>query len=147
MPGLAVILTPIRIIIQSGELWYVFSALQWSIVGDQLGTGMLVTSAFELVCNVAMVVVGLFLIILFFTRRHTFPRFFIAFLLFSLVVFGTDLLVLYLLSYPGVEVTPLEIGELIRLALYTTIWSLYFIKSERVKATFTRQRNLPGASP
>jgi len=31
-------------------------------------------------------------------------------------------------------------GELIRLAFYTVIWSLYFMKSKRVKATITRRR-------
>jgi len=38
------------------------------------------------------------------------------------------------------EVEASDLGELARLAAYTVIWSLYFIKSKRVRATFTRRR-------
>jgi len=139
-PGFVMIVSPIKIVVESGELWYIFSALQWSFIEDQIGTGLLIAIAAEMICNVAMVVMALFLIAMFFTRRHTFPRFFIAYFVFVLAVSGADLLALHLLSYPGVEVEPSDIRELIRLAGYTAIWSLYFIKSERVKATFTLQR-------
>ena len=47
---------------------------------------------------------ALFLIALFFTRRHTLPRFSIACFVFTLAVTGGGLLALHLLSYPGVEV-------------------------------------------
>jgi hypothetical protein len=93
-----------------------------------------------MICNVALIVIALFLIVMFFTRRHTFPRFFIAYFVFTLAVTGGDLLVLHLLSYPGVEVDAPDLRELARLAVYTVIWTLYFMKSKRVKATFTRRR-------
>jgi hypothetical protein len=101
---------------------------------------MLVTIVIEMICNVALIVFALFLIVMFFTRRHTFPRFFIAYFVFTLAVTGGDLLVLHLLPYPGAEVEASDLGELTRLAIYTVIWSLYFMKSKRVKATFTRRR-------
>ena len=44
------------------------------------------------------------------------------------------------LNSSGVEVGAPVQGELICLAFYTVIWSLYFMKSKRVKATFTRRR-------
>ena len=44
------------------------------------------------------------------------------------------------LNSSGVGVDAPHLGELIRLAIYTVIWSLYFLKSKRVKATFTRRR-------
>ena len=140
LPGIAIIASPVKILIETREIWYLFSAWQWSIIADRLETGLLVTMAVEMVCNVALIVFALFLIIMFFTRRHTFPRFFIAYFVFTLAVTGGDLLALHLLSYPGVEVDASDIGELIRLAVYTVIWSLYFMKSKRVKATFTRRR-------
>lgn len=49
-------------------------------------------------------------------------------------------MVLHLLSYPGVDIDASDIGELARLAVYTAIGSLYFMKSKRVKSTFTRRR-------
>lgn len=141
IPGLAVIVNPIKIVLESVDLLYIFSALQWSIVEDQFGMGLLITVVVEMIFNVAMAVMSIFLIVMFFTRRHTFPRVFIAYLVFTLAMFGADLLVLHLLSYPGVEVESSDIRELMHLLVNTTIWSLYFIKSERVKATFTRQHN------
>jgi len=140
LPGLALLVNPVRMAVESQEFWYVFSALRWSIIEDQIGAGLLITIAAELASNVALMVMGLFLVFMFFNRRHTFPRFFIAYMLFTLAVLGADLLMLHLLSYPGVEVTRSDIGELIRLSFYTAIWCLYFVRSERVKATFTRQR-------
>ncbi|MGB7931632.1 MAG: DUF2569 family protein [Gammaproteobacteria bacterium] len=47
---------------------------------------------------------------------------------------------LHLLSYPGVEVDASDPGELARPAVYTVIWTLYFMKLKRVKSTFTRRR-------
>ena len=75
----------------------------------------------EMICNVALIVNALFLIVMFFTRRHTFPRFFIAYFVFTLAVTGRDLLVLHLLSSPGMEVEASDLGELARLAAYTVI--------------------------
>jgi hypothetical protein len=144
LPGIAIIASPIRILIETRDIWYLFSAWQWSIIADQLETGMLVTIVIEMICNVALIVFALFLIVMFFTRRHTFPRFFIAYFVFTLAVTGGDLLVLHLLPYPGAEVEASDLGELIRLAIYTIIWSLYFMKSKRVKATFTRRRKNTG---
>jgi len=140
-PGIAIIASPVRILIETSDIWYLLSAWQWSIVADQLETGLLATMVVELICNIALIVIALFLIVMFFTRRHTFPRFFIAYFVFSLAVTGGDLLTLHLLSYPGVEVDAADLGELARLAIYTVIWTLYFMRSRRVKATFTRRRN------
>ncbi|HHJ17300.1 MAG TPA: DUF3857 domain-containing protein [Gammaproteobacteria bacterium] len=140
LPGLMVIFSPIRIAIDSRDLWYVFSAQQWSIVEDYLTEPQQLTVAFEMVANAAMLVAGLFLAVLFFSRRHTLPRFFIAYMLLTLAVHGGDLLLIHLLSFPDVEVARSDIVELARLAFSSALWSLYFVRSERVKATFTRRR-------
>lgn len=67
---------------EASKIWYLFSAWQWSIIEDQLETGLLITLAVEMICNVALIVFALFLIVMFFTRRHTFQRFFIAYFVF-----------------------------------------------------------------
>jgi Protein of unknown function (DUF2569) len=46
---------------------------------------------------------------------------------------------LHLQSFPGVEVDASDSGELARLAVYTVTWTVYFMKSKRVKTTFTRR--------
>lgn len=140
LPALAVVFTPIRILVESKELWYIFSAEQWSMLEDNLGSEMLFIISFEMIVNVALIVMALFLTALFFTRRHTLPRFFIAYFIFALVVHVADLLIIQLLSIPGIEVAASDIQDVVRSAIFVSIWSLYFIKSERVKSTFTRRR-------
>lgn len=141
LPGLALILSPIRIMLDSRDILYGFSIQQWSIIEDQFGAGFLTTFAVGMIGNVVLVVTALFLIVMFFTARHTLPRLFITYFVFALVVTGADLLAIKLLAYPGIEVERTDVVELARLAFYTLVWSLYFTKSERVKATFTRRRN------
>jgi len=141
LPGLALILNPIKVALGSRDLLYGFSVQQWSILEEQYGTGFLATYTVGMISNIVLVVTALFLIIMFFTARHTFPRLYITYFVFALVVAGADLLAIKLLAYPGIEVERTDIIELSRLALTTLVWSLYFTKSERVKATFIRQRN------
>ncbi len=140
LPALSLIFNPLKIAAGSYDGWYIFSATQWSIVGDATGNSMLITIAFEMITNVAMFVMGLFLIVMFFTRRSSFPRLFIMYFVFCTTVLAVDLLVVHLLPYPELDVEPSQYTELIQATLYTVIWSLYFIKSKRVKATFTRTR-------
>jgi transglutaminase-like putative cysteine protease len=142
LPALSLIINPLKIAVESSDGWYVFSATQWSIVGDTTGTSMLITIAFEMVTNVAMFVMGLFLIVMFFTRRRSFPRLFIMYFVFCTIVFAVDLVTVHLLPYPELEIEPSDYTELIQMTLYTVIWSLYFIVSKRVKATFTRTRKI-----
>lgn len=142
LPGLSLILNPAKIVMESYEGWYVFSAAQWSIIGDATGPLLLATIGFEILFNVVMFVVGLFLLVMFFTRRHTFPMLFILYFIFFTTVFAVDLLVVNLLPYPGLEIELTDYTELIQMALYTAIWSVYFIVSKRVQATFTRTRKI-----
>ncbi|MCB1668902.1 MAG: DUF3857 domain-containing protein [Porticoccaceae bacterium] len=139
LPALALIASPVNILVSSAELWYVFSAEQWSIIYDRFDVEVLILIASEVVCNIAMVIMGVVVVFLFFTRRHTFPRFFIIYFMLMLSVFGLDLVVIYLMSDAGLEVEDSDISELLRLVFHTSIWSFYLLKSQRVKATFTRQ--------
>lgn len=141
LPALSLILNPIVIVTESYEGWFILSATQWSIIGDSAGTSMLITMAFEMISNVVMLVMGLFLIIMFFTRRHTLPRLFIKYFVFCTTVFAVDLLAVHLLPYPEMEVSHADFTELLQMVFYTILWSSYFIMSKRVKATFTRTRS------
>lgn len=139
--------TPLRIAADSKDLWYVYSSLQASILSDQYGMGMLAVIAGEIVGNIAMVVAMLFIIGLFFARRHTFPRALIGFFLLSFVFWGADTLATRHFLPPE-EIDPADAGQRLRMGIGAVIWSLYLRKSERVRATFTRRRgNRAGEHP
>lgn len=140
LPGLALLLTPVRICWDSKDLWYTFSAQQWSILADQVNTAMLILIALEVLSNVLLVMAAIFLIILFFQRRYTFPRFFIIFLLSFLGLSTLDLLLWNFFS-PSWPKPPEEMTRsLINQAIYAAVWITYFWKSKRVQATFIRRR-------
>ncbi len=140
LSGIFLLLDPIIILIESQSIIYVFSLQQWGIIEEQHGLGVLIMLTVSLMIRVVLVVAALFLAVLFFTARHTLPGLFIVYITFELVVEGGELLVMQLLSYPGIDGEASDISELLFLAIITLVWSLYFRKSKRVKATFTRQR-------
>lgn len=77
---------------------------------------------------------------LLFSRRTSFPWFFIAF---GILVFLGDFLFLYLSGLSsGTETTEKELTGLVRTTFGLIIWSIYMLVSNRVKATFIRTRNV-----
>lgn len=146
IPSIGIILSPIILAIASNEFLYIYSMMQWSILEDQYeGTGLLLTIATEMIVNVGLFVMAIYLIIMFFQKRHTFPRFFIAYMIISLVVYVVDLLTIYLFFSNDISIEQADMKDLIQMVIYTFIWTTYFISSKRVQATFTQQRRrIPG---
>lgn len=140
LPGFALLATPVRIFLESRELWYTFSAQQWSILADSVSLGMLTTIVIEIFCNVALLMTAVFLIFLFFQRRYTFPRLFIIFLACALGISILDTLLVLIFDGSWFELDQETIGSLIKQAIYAAIWISYFNSSRRVQATFTERR-------
>lgn len=137
LPGIALVIAPFRILYNSKDLLDTFSATQWSFFQDSFGNLMLVLLSSEIIVNVALVVVTIFLINLFFKRRNTFPRFFVLYLIAGLVILIADSILTDLLINKGQKIDE-SITQIVRQSIYTCIWVSYFLKSRRVKATFTR---------
>jgi len=95
---------------------------------------------FELGGNIAQLVMALLVMILWFTRRTSAPRIYTAYLWFSLGFSVIDLIVAGASSLPGVQINPEDIRGAVRAFVAAVIWTLYFQRSQRVKATFTRRR-------
>jgi hypothetical protein len=110
------------------------------MLAERYGNVSLALVVLEITADIALIVFDQFLSALHFTRRHTLPRLFIAYYLFALAVTGSDLLLSHWLAGPELAVDHADTANLMRLAIYTLIWSLYFLTSKRVKATFTRRR-------
>jgi hypothetical protein len=117
-----------------------FSNQVWQIVAmpqgekyDPLYGPLLI---FELLGNIFMFGLNLLLLRLFFSKRRSFPRLFIAFILCQVVFVILDdvgcVLIPALRSNAAVQ----DHTEAIRAVIYAIIWVPYMVKSRRVKATF-----------
>ncbi|MEJ2456235.1 MAG: DUF3857 domain-containing protein [Candidatus Thiodiazotropha sp.] len=140
LPAISISLFPFGLIWGARELLYLFSAAQWSVMAEDASVGLLAWVISEVVLNVVMLVLSLFMIVMFVTRRSGFPKLFIGFYCFVLVFTGGDLLILHFMGLHGVEVEVTDVQEFLRLLVYAVIWGSYFVRSRRVKATFTRSR-------
>ncbi len=145
LPAIFLFVTPVSVAWSSADLLYLFSATQWSLLRDGVGTGMLALITLEVMVNLTLIVVSLFMIVMFVTKRCGFPRLMILFYLFVVTTSGADLLAVQLMGEPGIELAPGDVGEFVRQLLASLIWGSYFARSERVRATFVRSRN--GKSP
>lgn len=140
-PALGVVLSPLLIAAESRELLGIFSYTHWSIIGDRLGPAFQSLILVELLVNMLLAAVGIYIAVLFFQRRNTLPLFYIAYSLVALVVMAADHLVARLLFDELIDIQPKDTVELMRQGVFTIIWVAYFLRSERVKATFTRRRD------
>lgn len=99
----------------------------------------------ELGCNIALAVFWVLLPILFFRRRSSLPRFYIAVLGATLLVRLLDNLAATAMSAEN-PVDPKEWATFVRDVVSFGLWSWYFLVSRRVAATFVqRLPSAPGA--
>lgn len=141
LPAIGVVISPLMILVTSKELWFAYSSVQWSIVGDQFnGSALKIIIGAETIGNVGLLVMSVFLIVMFFQKRHTLPRFFILFMVISFALVGADLLAVSLFFPQKDLIEQSDIQKFVRQTISTVIWTLYFLKSKRVRATFVRQR-------
>ncbi|MGD8908434.1 MAG: DUF3857 domain-containing protein [Chromatiales bacterium] len=141
LPAISIFLFPFSVAWGFKDLLYLFSAAQWSVLMEEVSVAWMTLILFGAVLNIVMIVLSLFLIAMFVTRRSGFPKLFIGFYLFVTIFTGGDLLALHLLAIPGVGVEATDIRDFARLLFHTILWSAYFIRSKRVRATFRRSRD------
>jgi rubrerythrin len=92
----------------------------------------------ELVINFALIILTIITAIYFFRKMHQAPRFMIILLLSSAGILIIDSI---LVNASGINVYMTEnsnSNEIIRIIPVAIIWTLYFLRSRRVKATFIR---------
>jgi len=91
---------------------------------------------YELVFNILWLVVAVLMVILFFQKRNAFPRIFMIYLVGVFLLQVIDQVWVQQIPSLQNQQTTADFKNLFRAAIHTTVWSLYFLKSERVKNTF-----------
>jgi hypothetical protein len=147
LPALGIVVQPLRILKDVAELVPAYAADNWmqlTTVGQTAyhalwGPVLL----FELAANLGLLVFSVLLMILFFQRRSSVPRVFLAFQGGALVVGVLDQMAAGLI--PAIEHAASGSGwaQVIRQALALAIWGSYFMTSRRVKATFVKTWRAP----
>ena len=139
--GFALCLTPIIRVSTLYQTWEgYFSAAVWQAVAMPQGGSyhplygpMLIL---EMLGNIFFLGLNLLALRLFFTRRKGFPKLYIAYLVGFAIFLILDDVGCELI--PSLKSSGKDHTEAIRAAFYAILWSLYMIKSKRVKATFIR---------
>ncbi len=98
--------------------------------------------AFELVANIGLVVWLGLTFVLFFKRRSSLPRNIIALWFYSIFILTVDLFLALCIPAIAPKVTTKDWGDLVKISVAYAAWSLYFLKSKRVRQTFSRRYQL-----
>jgi hypothetical protein len=92
--------------------------------------------SWALLANIAMLVVLVLTIVLFFKRRRIFPRVFIGYMALGAVVSMLDVTVTQMI--PTAKAEPTGTADLARVFIGCGIWIPYMVMSRRVRNTFVR---------
>lgn len=98
---------------------------------------------FEFIAEILFLVFAVYLIFLFFKKSKKFPKYYVPFLIASVVYVVLDYIILSSLTVSSNEMKQVIDGvlseqgtEIGRAAITAIIWGLYMTRSKRVKATF-----------
>jgi hypothetical protein len=141
--GFGLCLGPILRVFQFGHLWEgFFSAQVWQTLAMPGGEkyhplyGPLLI--YELLGNIFLLGLNLFVLCLFFTKRRAFPKVYIMLIIANAVFLIIDHFWAQMIPHLRAISSEKYATQAFRAAFYATIWTLYMLKSKRVKATFIR---------
>lgn len=140
LPAIGLVLAPIGLLFtlfNTGS----FDQSTWDIAKNLNGSGALLykaTHIFECILNVTAFIFSIFMLIIFFKRMKSFPRYFILYRTIYLVVIFIDVILIAVLN--SKTTLDFDVAKNIRTLVFqviiSAIWIAYFIKSSRVKQTF-----------
>ncbi len=143
LPGISIALTPFVMAKDFWNLMPSYASDVWSRLtvagGAHYSAWWAPLLLLELGVNIALLVFSVLLPLLYFRRRTSLPRAYIAFFSASIAARILDQCVPALLPGVGGSGDARESAALIRDAMATVIWVWYFLVSRRVKATFVER--------
>jgi len=141
--GAGIVINPIRLLVILALYLPIFSDGIWeaiTTVGSEayhpLWGPLLIG---EIICNMVLVAVSIYLIYLFFSKHYLFPKFFIAILVASLIFIALDAWFVKLILPNEPMFSPETTKEFARAFVVGIIWIPYMLVSKRVKATFVEK--------
>jgi hypothetical protein len=131
--GFGVSMTPLRLIVDTARLVPVLSATNLAALSlDESRKGMVPVLVFELVADIALVVVAFFVAYLYWAKRRTFPLMFVVMGVVSVTVTVLD----QVLSSQWSQDDKMAFPSTFVSVVVAIMWMIYVLNSERVKATF-----------
>jgi hypothetical protein len=133
---------PLRLLVVLSRTLDAYSLLHWHALTAPGGVSYHPAHApvltFELLGNITLLILTLFVVVLFFQRRPIFPRWFIVLLLVNAAFMALDAAAMQILKPSSSAIVP----GLMPAIVGCCIWIPYMCSSRRVKATFGRSARL-----
>ena len=143
--GFGVVVSPIRMLAVGIPIYReIFENGTWSVLtspGSEYYDPLLASFiGFEIVCDLILVAVSIFMIYLFFSKHYWFPKFYIGFVAanFAYIILDAWIGTLFWPEDPMFD--PETKRELTRYLISSAIWVPYMLSSRRVRATFVEKR-------
>ncbi len=147
LPMISIVAMPLRLLKDTWDTLPSYSASTWSQLtvsgGARYDASMAPLLLGELAANILQVAFALLLVGLFFRRRTSLPRAFVAFLATSGVIQALDMVFTSLALGSAHGTTPAAVADLTRIVISGAIWGSYFLVSKRVAATFVERLQPP----
>ena len=142
--GAGVVLTPVRLVILNIATFQpLFEEGAWealttvgSVAYHPLWAPIIIG---EIVFNSAMLAASLWLVYLFFSKHHFFPKAYIGLVAISLVFVPLDAWIVAMVLPNESIFDPVATKEFVRVLVPTLIWVPYMLLSKRVKLTFVEK--------
>jgi hypothetical protein len=143
LAGLSLVVTPVRLVFDLGQTLPSYSLQTWNAVtvaGQSAYDPMWApVMLIELAINLAKLIFVAMIAVLFFRRRSSLPALLIGWMVITPLVHAADLVVAARLLKTDDAASARDWAEVGRSVFFSLVWTLYFVRSERVAATFTRR--------
>ncbi len=147
VPAIGILVSPLRLLKDIADMLPSYNPSTWAELtvsgGAHYNAWLAPILLAEMGVNIALVALSLTLIVLFFRRRSSLPRAFVAFAAFSIGFRALDLIACGLLPNIGGAGGAADWAMLVRDSVSSLLWSWYFLVSRRVAATFVERVQAP----
>lgn len=145
--GIGLLISPIRLLFNSREQWYVLSERKWAYVSQTFGPGATYIELSALIATLGLILLCILATVLFFKQRRSFRPAFIILSVLGVVTPAIFLLLWHRTGAPELAATNKDIALLIGEVIRVSIWTAYMLRSKRVRATFVNTYRNPAPSP